>query len=107
MTIFINQNYEIKAIYQTEDTTLAKIETDRFFDEMMKDKCEAYICSYKYKVIKNEEGKEIGKEISPYRDIFLIEAIQAQYESDQKKYNILLETIVENDYRLSLMELGL
>ena len=51
MKIFINDNFEIKAINQSEDNTLQEIEIDRA--EIFGDKSDFMILNYCYKPSKN------------------------------------------------------
>ena len=55
MKIYINSNYEIKAINQSEDTSLTEIEVDR--DLVFGDKSDFMILNYCYKP--NEDGYSI------------------------------------------------
>ena len=83
MKIYINSNYEIKAINQSEDNTLQEIEIDRA--EIFGDKSDFMILNYCYK------QDETGYSIYParnYNDI-LNEDYKIKIDETRKKVSIL------------------
>ena len=67
MKIYINLNYEIKAINQSEDTSLNEIDIDR--DLVFGDKSDFMILNYCYKPSKN------GYSIYPAKDYSTLELL--------------------------------
>ena len=85
MKIFINQNHEIKAINQCEDTSLTEIELDRV--EVFGDKSDFMILNYCYK--QDENGYSIYPSRN-YSDI-VEEDYRLKVDESQKKISILQE----------------
>lgn len=83
MKIFINENYEIKAINETTDTTLIEIEVDR--NEVFSDMSDFMILNYCYKQDEN------GYSIYPARNYSDIveEDYRLKVDESQKKISIL------------------
>ena len=83
MKIFVNKNYEIKAINETTDTTLIEIEVDR--NEVFSDMSDFMILNYCYKEDKN------GYSIYPARNYSDIveEDYRLKVDESQKKISIL------------------
>lgn len=117
MKIYINERYEICALNDTDRNDLEEIEVNR--DDLGK-WCDAVLFGFKYKPsyewdseannwVYNEKGNRVlvGRAFYPFIDYNIIEFIHRQYENDQSEKYELLATIVDNDYRLSVMELGL
>ena len=83
MKIFINENYEIKAINSSEDTSLIETEINR--EEVFNDMSDFMILNYCYKV------DEFGYSIYParnYSDI-LEEDYRLKVDESRKKISIL------------------
>ena len=83
MKIYINENYEIKAINSTVDETLKEVEVDRI--EVFGDMSDFMILNYCYKV------DEFGYSIYParnYSDI-LEEDYRLKVDESRKKISIL------------------
>ena len=78
MKIYINDNYKIKAINQSEDTLLTEIEIDR--DSVFGDKSDFMILNYCYKPSEN------GYSIYPATDYNIIKLLD---EHLVKKISIL------------------
>ena len=70
MKIYINDNYEIKAINQSEDTSLQEIEVDR--DLIFGDKSDFMILNYCY------EPSEHGYSVYPAIDYNTIKMLDTQ-----------------------------
>ena len=89
MKIYINENYEIKAINSTVDETLKEVEVDRI--EVFGDMSDFMILNYCYKV------DEFGYSIYPARNYSDIveEDYRLKVDETQKKVSIL-ETENEN-----------
>lgn len=85
MKIFINQNYEIKAINETADTTLIEIEIDR--EEVFRNMSDFMILNYCYK--QDENGYSIYP-ASNYSKL-LEEDYRIKVDKAQKKISILEE----------------
>ena len=85
MKIFINQNYEIKAINETTDTTLIEIEIDR--EEVFRNMSDFMILNYCY------EQDENGYSIYPASDYSKLveEDYRLKVDESQKKISILEE----------------
>lgn len=75
MKIFINSNYEIKAIYGADNPDLTEVEIDR--GEIFGDKPDIVILGYCYKA----EGGQVS--VYPYVDVDYLELLSKQYEMDQ------------------------
>ena len=85
MKIFINSNYEVKAINSTEDITLKEVEIDRF--EAFGDMSDFMILNYCYK------EDEYGYSIYPASDYSKLveEDYKIKIDESQKKISILQE----------------
>ena len=83
MKIFVNKNYEIKAINETTDTTLIEIEVDR--NKVFSDMSDFMILNYCYK--QDESGYSIYPARN-YSDI-LEEDYRLKVDESQKKISIL------------------
>ena len=85
MKIFINSNYEVKAINSTEDITLKEVEIDRF--EAFGDMSDFMILNYCYKQDEN------GYSIYPASDYSKLveEDYKIKIDESQKKISILQE----------------
>ena len=83
MKIYINSNYEIKAINSTTDGTLTEIEVDR--ESIFGDKSDFMILNYCYK--QDENGYSIYP-ASDYSDI-VEEDYRLKVDESQKKISIL------------------
>ena len=70
MKIYINNNYEIKAINQSEDNSLIEIEIDR--DLIFGDKSDFMILNYCYKPSEN------GYSIHPSMDYNILKLLDTQ-----------------------------
>ena len=83
MKIFINQNHEIKAINQCEDTSLTEIELDRV--EVFGDKSDFMILNYCYRQDEN------GYSIYPSSDYskLLEKDYRIKVDENRKKISIL------------------
>lgn len=83
MKIFINKNYEIKAINSCEDTSLIEIEVDR--NEVFSDMSDFMILNYCYKQDEN------GYSIYPASDYSKLveEDYKIKIDESQKKISIL------------------
>ena len=83
MKIFINSNYEVKAINSTEDITLKEVEIDRF--EAFGDMSDFMILNYCYK------EDEYGYSIYPASDYSKLveEDYKIKIDETQKKVSIL------------------
>ena len=77
MKIYINSNYEIKAINQCEDTNLTEIEVDR--EEVFGDKSDFMILNYCYK------PSEFGYSVYPAKDYSTLELL----DNTENKISIL------------------
>ena len=71
MKIYINDNYEIKAINQNEDTSLQEIEIDR--EDVFGDKSDFMILNYCY------QPSESGYSIYPAIDYNTIKLLDEQF----------------------------
>ena len=67
MKIFVNSNYEIKAINQCEDTSLTEIEVDR--EEVFGNKSDFMILNYCYKPSNG------GHSVHPAKDYSMLELL--------------------------------
>lgn len=127
MNIFTNEYHEICAINTTTRLDLTKYEID---DSMFAGKCEAFICGYKYEpqyqlemnsdgtnkkdefgndvYVLDDDGNKIlsGFSIYPFIDYNVLLRIQAEHDAQELLLEELTQSIVDNDYRLSLMELN-
>ena len=85
MKIYINENYEIKAINSTEDEMLKEIEVDR--ESIFGDKSDFMILNYCYKQDEN------GYSIYPASDYLKLveEDYRLKIDESQKKISILQE----------------
>lgn len=83
ISIYINKNYEIKAINSTDDTSLIKIEVDR--EEVFGDKSDFMILNYCYK--QDESGYSIYPSRN-YSDI-VEEDYRLKIDESRKKISIL------------------
>ena len=85
MKIYINENYEIKAINSTEDEMLKEIEVDR--ESIFGDKSDFMILNYCYKQDEN------GYSIYPASDYLKLveEDYKIKIDESQKKISILQE----------------
>ena len=83
ISIYINKNYEIKAINSTDDTSLIKIEVDR--EEVFGDKSDFMILNYCYK--QDENGYSIYPSRN-YSDI-VEEDYRLKIDESRKKISIL------------------
>ena len=83
MKIYINKNYEIKAINSTDDTSLTEIEVNR--EEVFGDKSDFMILNYCYK--QDENGYSIYPSRN-YSDI-VEEDYRLKVDESQKKISIL------------------
>ena len=83
MKIYINENYEIKAINSTDDELLEEIEVDR--EEVFGDKSDFMILNYCYKQDEN------GYSIYPSRNYSKLveEDYKIKIDESQKKISIL------------------
>ena len=83
MKIYINENYEIKAINSTDDELLEEIEVDR--EEVFGDKSDFMILNYCYKQDEN------GYSIYPASDYSKLveEDYKIKIDETQKKVSIL------------------
>ena len=83
MKIYINENYEIKAINSTEDEMLKEIEVDR--ESIFGDKSDFMILNYCYKQDEN------GYSIYPASDYLKLveEDYKIKIDESQKKISIL------------------
>lgn len=83
MKIYINENYEIKAINSTDDELLEEIEVDR--EEVFGDKSDFMILNYCYKQDEN------GYSIYPASDYSKLveEDYKIKIDESQKKISIL------------------
>ena len=83
MKIYINKNYEIKAINSTDDTSLTEIEVNR--EEVFGDKSDFMILNYCYKQDEN------GYSIYPASDYSKLveEDYKIKIDESQKKISIL------------------
>lgn len=83
MKIFINKNYEVKAINETIDTSLSEIEVDR--DIVFRSMSDFMILNYCYK------QNETGYSIYPARDYskLLEEDYRLKIDESQNKISIL------------------
>lgn len=107
MIVFTNEFHEIIDINATTNPDLTPVELS---DETFIGKCKAFICGYKagWEGCEQPDGSTTQCfTVYPFKDIVLLEAIQQEYEVEQANNNELLETIVDNDYRLSMLELGI
>lgn len=126
MKIYTNEYDEICDVNSTQRTDLTQYEID---DETFKGKCITYICGYKYEpqyqvevdtdgTIKktkdgdvvytlDENGNKIpcGFSLYPFVDYNVLLRIQAEHDAQELYLEELTQSIVDNDYRLSLMEL--
>ena len=71
MKIYINDNYEIKAINQCEDKTLQEIEIDR--EEVFGDKSDFMILNYCY------QKMDVGYSIYPAMDYNVLKLLDTQF----------------------------
>lgn len=127
MKIFTNEYHEICDVESTtrSDLTEYDIENGSF-----EGKCKTYICGYKYEpqfqlVInedgtnkKDESGSDIyaldeqgnkiqtGFSLYPFVDFNVLLRIQSEHDTQELAMDELTQSIVDNDYRLSLMELN-
>ena len=126
MKIFTNEYHEICDINATTRSGLTEYEID---DDSFPGKCDSYIRGYKYEPQqqfelnedgtnrKDESGNEIhvlddagnkiftGFSLYPFIDYNVLLRIQAEHDAQELLINELTQSIVDNDYRLSLMEL--
>lgn len=126
MKIFTNEYHEICDINSTTRTDLTEYEIS---DDSFQGKCASYICGYKYEpqyqLVLNEDGTnkqdELGNDIYvlddsgnkiltgfslyPFVDYNVLLRIQAEHDAQELMLNELTQSVVDNDYRLSLMEL--
>jgi hypothetical protein len=70
MKIYINNNYEIKAINQSEDTSLQEIDIDR--EQVFGDKSDFIILNYCYKPSEN------GYSVYPSMDYNILKLLDTQ-----------------------------
>ncbi len=127
MKIYTNEYSEICAINNTTRSDLTEYLID---DSTFEGKCEAFICGYKYEpqyqleidsdginkkdsfgndvYVLDEEGNKIlsGYSIYPFIDYNVLLRIQAEHDTQELLMDELTQSIVDNDYRLSLMELN-
>ena len=95
MKIYINDNYKIKAINQSEDTLLTEIEIDR--DSVFGDKSDFMILNYCYKPSEN------GYSIYPSMDYNILKLLDTQIIS---KLSLLEEENHALKQELMLMKMG-
>ena len=95
MKIYINSNYEIKAINQSEDETLQEIEIDR--EETFGDKSDFMILNYCYKPSEN------GYSVYPSMDYNILKLLDTQIIP---KLSLLEEENHALRQELMLMKMG-
>lgn len=99
MKIYINSNYEIKAINTNNDITLHELEIDR--DSVFGDLSDYMILNYCYK------PREIGYSIYPSKDYSMLELLDKQESKIsilQEENEKLKESQVEQDTLISSMQ---
>lgn len=79
MKIYINDNYEIKALYECEDISLQEIEINR--EEVFGDKSDFMILNYCYK------PSESGYSVYPAKDYNMLELL----DKVESKINMIIE----------------
>ena len=92
----------------TGDDSLTHYVIDQ--SQMFAGKCDDYILGYCYEVTKDEDGKVLQTSVYPYKDWETLNTIQRLWEESQRnKRNLDMtsETLVDLDYRQTMMELGL
>lgn len=118
MFIFINEKYEIKAIYETNDESLKKIEIDR--DEVFGGYSDFLILNYCYK--ENENGGystypadnherlvNIDSQIKIKKAVEDIELIKQENETQEKmiatlSYNLMMIQPVSKELKIGSIE---
>lgn len=105
MKIYINSEHQIKAlrVNDTGDDTLTEIEVE---DDFLQGFCDTMIKAFCYHKWTDENGSE-QLSVYPYKDFSVMESIQQEHELQELQAAEILETTIDNDYRLSMMELGL
>lgn len=105
MKIYVNSGHQIKAVRvnDTGDSTLTEIIVE---DNFLEGFCDSVIKSFCYQVWKDGDGNQ---QVStyPYKDFSVLETIQEEHVLQELQAVELMEATIENDYRLSMMELGL
>lgn len=104
MKIYINEHHEIKAV-RVNDTgfELTEIEVE---DDFLQGFCNSVIKAFKYHKWTDEYGNEFLS-VYPYKDFAVMESIQQEHDAQEAQAEELTQSIIDNDYRLSVMELGL
>lgn len=103
MIVYINDNKRICAVHNTLDRTLTKLEIPdgTFSDEVTEEQIKCYSCQ-----VDNQGNYTLQLLVSP--DMAeQINQFGLQRITDRKLMESQLETIVDNDYRLSILELKL
>lgn len=105
MKIYINEQHQIKAIRfnDTGDETLTEAEVE---DDFLSGFCDTVIKAFCYHQWADENGNE-RLSVYPYKDLELLMSIQAEHDAQETQTEELLQSTLDNDYRLSVMELGL
>lgn len=105
MKIYINNQHQIKAVRvnDTGDDTLTEIEVE---DDFLSGYCDTMKKAFCYHKWKDKNGNELLS-VYPYKDFSVMESIQQEHEAQERQAAQLLEAALDNDYRLSMMELGL
>lgn len=105
MKIYINEQHQIKAIRfnDTGDNALTEMEVD---DGFLQGFCDSVIKAFCYHKWKDENNNELLS-VYPYKDFELLMSIQAEHDTQEAQVEELTQSIIDNDYRLSMMELGL
>lgn len=105
MKIYINSEHQIKAVKHndTGDYTLTEIEVE---DDFLAGYCDTLLKAFCYHKWKDENGNEMLS-VYPYKDFSVMESIQQEHEVQERQTAGLLESAIDNDYRLSMIELGL
>lgn len=78
--------------------------------EMFNGKCDDYILGYRYEVVKDKDGSVLQTSVYPYKDWETLNTIQKLWEESQRNRRNLdttSETLVNLDYRQTMVELGL
>lgn len=106
MKIYINSNYEIKAINSTDDLTLTEIEIDR--EDVFGDKSDFMILNYCYK------PSETGYSVYPAKDYSMLELLDSQLvnkisilteENEKLKQELALTQDVVNNMMVMILDM--
>lgn len=110
MKAYTNGQNEIVSLEYKEGLTEVEIPAEDP-EDMFYGKCAAFIMGFRagYEECGYDENGNtlIGFVITPYKSMEMLDAIQQQYEHDQAENAETIDYIIDMDYRISMVELGL